>query len=142
MYSETGFEAQARTRLHGPVWPLQRRPDSTALVWFKDTSTLPFIVVLICTMASARGFRIGWARPAALIAYAMLIAGIARAWWIPYFFSTSPKRRARYVLRFRGTHAFVPERNGVRPDTLHVSFHIVALVTFALCFIAPARIAG
>jgi hypothetical protein len=38
MYSETGFEAQARTRLHGPVWPLQRRPDSTALVWFKDTS--------------------------------------------------------------------------------------------------------
>jgi len=38
MYSETGFKAQARTRLHGPVWPSQRRPDSTALVWFKDTS--------------------------------------------------------------------------------------------------------
>jgi len=40
MYSETGFKAQARTRLHGPVWPSQRRPDSTALVWFKDTSKL------------------------------------------------------------------------------------------------------
>jgi hypothetical protein len=123
--------------------PAVRASDSRAKLFMVTfLSTLPFIVVLICTMASARGFRIGWARPAALIAYAMLIAGIARAWWIPYFFSTSPKRRARYVLRFRGTHAFVPERNGVRPDTLHVSFHIVALVTFALCFIAPARIAG
>ncbi|MEO7244769.1 MAG: hypothetical protein ABIX12_06445, partial [Rubrivivax sp.] len=33
MYSETGFNAQARTKLHDPVWPLQRRSNSTALVW-------------------------------------------------------------------------------------------------------------
>lgn len=28
----------AATKLHGPVWPPQRPPDFTALVWFKDTS--------------------------------------------------------------------------------------------------------
>jgi hypothetical protein len=33
MYSGTGFNAPAATKLHGPVWPPQRRSNSTALVW-------------------------------------------------------------------------------------------------------------
>src|SRR4051812_5560667 len=33
LYSETGSNAQAGTKLHGPVWLPQRPPDSTALVW-------------------------------------------------------------------------------------------------------------
>jgi hypothetical protein len=33
MYSVTGFKAPADPKLHGPVWPLQRRSNSTALVW-------------------------------------------------------------------------------------------------------------
>jgi len=33
MYSVTGFKAPAHTKLHGPVWPPQRRSNSTALVW-------------------------------------------------------------------------------------------------------------
>ncbi|MDA7417937.1 alpha/beta hydrolase, partial [Xenophilus arseniciresistens] len=38
LYSETGSITPALTKLHGPVWPPQRRSDSTALVRFKDTS--------------------------------------------------------------------------------------------------------
>ncbi|WP_411275747.1 helix-turn-helix domain-containing protein [Diaphorobacter sp. LI3] len=38
LYSVTGSITPAPTKLHGPVWPPQRRSDSTALVWFKDTS--------------------------------------------------------------------------------------------------------
>ncbi|AVS70343.1 hypothetical protein C8247_07795, partial [Paracidovorax avenae] len=36
-------------KLHGPVWPPQRRSDSTAPVWFKDTSR-------------SRSSRNGWSR--------------------------------------------------------------------------------
>lgn len=39
LYSVTGSNAQARTKLHGPVWLPHRRPDSTALVWLEHTST-------------------------------------------------------------------------------------------------------
>jgi len=28
-----------------------------------------------------------------------------------------------YGIRFAGTHGFLPERNGTRPDTLRVAFH-------------------
>jgi hypothetical protein len=29
---------------------------------------------------------------------------------------------------YAGTHSFLPEHNGIRPDTLHVLFDIVTLV--------------
>lgn len=37
LYSVTGSIAQAATKLHGPVWPPHRRPDSTAPVGAKET---------------------------------------------------------------------------------------------------------
>jgi hypothetical protein len=48
-----------------------------------------------------------------------------RAWWVPYLRVADPVRAARYRNRFANTHAFLPERNGIRPDTLHVTFHAV-----------------
>jgi hypothetical protein len=30
---------------------------------------------------------------------------------------------------FRGTHGFLPERSGIRPNTLHVILHLVTLTT-------------
>ncbi|HTV95076.1 MAG TPA: hypothetical protein VME42_03720 [Steroidobacteraceae bacterium] len=64
--------------------------------------------------------------------------GILRAWWIPYLGAPDPHRAQRYRIRFAGTHALLPERNGMRPDTLHVAFHtlvvailiLLALLTF------------
>jgi hypothetical protein len=38
----------------------------------------------------------------------------------------------RYQARFAGTYAFLPERNGIRPDALHVAFHIGLIATVAL----------
>ena len=38
LYSETGSNTQAPTKLHGPVCLPQQRPDSTVLVWLKHTS--------------------------------------------------------------------------------------------------------
>jgi hypothetical protein len=33
---------------------------------------------------------------------------------------------------FGTTHAFLPERNGIRPNTLHVILHILTLATLVV----------
>jgi hypothetical protein len=38
LYSVTGSITPAATKLHGPVWPPQRRSDSTVPVWSEHTS--------------------------------------------------------------------------------------------------------
>jgi hypothetical protein len=50
-----------------------------------------------------------------------------RAWWVPYLLVPDPERAARYKEIFAGTHRFLPERNGIAPDTLHTIFHGVTL---------------
>jgi hypothetical protein len=57
------------------------------------------------------------------ISYGFLFSGELEAWWIPYLFLSQPKRAARYQLMFGTTHAFLPERNGIRLNTLHVILH-------------------
>jgi hypothetical protein len=73
------------------------------------------------------------------ISYALLFLGQLRAWWIPYLVRPDPTRAARYQLMFAGTHAFLPQRNGIRPNTLHMLLHastaalliVLAILTFA-----------
>lgn len=58
--------------------------------------------------------------------------GELQAWWIPYFFRSDPARAARYQTMFGNTHAFLPERNGIRPNTLHIILHVATLATLAV----------
>lgn len=57
------------------------------------------------------------------ISYGILFWGILQAWWIPYLIHPERERAARYEVMFGQTHAFLPERNGIRVNTLHVIFH-------------------
>jgi hypothetical protein len=66
------------------------------------------------------------------ISYGAGLYGMLRAWYFPYLVYADPLRAARYHERFAHTHAFLPVRNGIRPDTLHVIFHVVLLTTIAL----------
>ena len=66
------------------------------------------------------------------ISYGLLFVGELTAWWIPYLFRPEPERAARYQAMFGATHAFVPERNDIRPNTLHVILHIVTLMTLVV----------
>ena len=61
------------------------------------------------------------------ITYGSFLFGILRAWWVPYLLVPDPERAARYKEIFAGTHRFLPERNGIAPDTLHTIFHGVTL---------------
>ncbi len=66
------------------------------------------------------------------ISYVLLFIGELQAWWIPYFFRPDPARAARYQAMFGRTQAFLPPRNGIRPNTLHVILHIATLATLVV----------
>jgi hypothetical protein len=95
-------------------------------------STLPFAIGLAGSIYYASTPFPGWLRWFLWISYGIGFYGLLRAWYIPYLLIPDPERAARYRERFDQTHAFLPMRNGIRPDTLHVSFHVVLLVLIAL----------
>jgi hypothetical protein len=63
-----------------------------------------------------------------------------KAWWVPYLIRSDPVRVARYQSMFGATHAFLPERNGIRPNTLHVILHLATLGT--LLVLAALTLSG
>jgi hypothetical protein len=110
-----------------------RTADSTAkLLVTTVLSTLPFAVGLFESALHAGGPWPRWLGWYLWITYGLGIYGMLRAWWIPYLLWPDPVRARRYQQRFADTHAFLPQRNGIRPDTLHVGFHVVLITTFAL----------
>jgi hypothetical protein len=73
-----------------------------------------------------------WLRIYLLVSYGLLFYGELDAWWIPYFFRPDATRAARYQTMFGNTHAFLPTRHGIRPNTLHVMLHLLTLITVVL----------
>ncbi len=106
----------------------------TKLLTSTLVGTAPFAVGLAATACYfyTRGTFPGWVQWWVWISYVMLFGGELRAWWIPYFFGTTEERRMRYRAMFGGTHAFLPERNGVQPNTLHVVLHVVTVATLVV----------
>lgn len=68
------------------------------------------------------------------ISYVVLLVGQIRAWWVPYLFRPDPTRAARYRIMFGKTHAFLPVRNGLVPNTAHVMLHVCTVATLAVLF--------
>ena len=98
-------------------------------------STLPFAAVLFACIRYIDGYFPVWLLWWLWATYLACAYGILRAWWIPYLGNPDPGRSARYRVRFAGTHGFLPVRNGIRPDSLHVAFHaLVILILIMLAF--------
>jgi hypothetical protein len=73
------------------------------------------------------------------ISYVLLFLGQLRAWWIPYLVRPDPARAARYQQMFGATHSFLPQRNGIQPNTLHILLHVstvALLIVLAVLTIA------
>jgi hypothetical protein len=64
--------------------------------------------------------------------YVLLLLGAIRAWWVPYLVREDSARAERFRIMFGNTHTFLPQRNGMAPNTLHVAFHFSLLITLAL----------
>lgn len=104
---------------------------------------LPAVPAAVGLYFSARHFRQpypDWLEMLLWITYGLLVAGILRAWWIPYLVAPDAERAARYQVIFANTHRFLPRRNGMAPDTLHTMFHIIAAATLAAIFLRDRMI--
>jgi hypothetical protein len=84
--------------------------------------------------ASAEGAAYpGWLWWWLWISYGLLLVGELNAWWLPYLVKPAdPERVARYRAMFGNTHAFLPERNGIVPNTLHCILHAATVATLVV----------
>jgi hypothetical protein len=94
-------------------------------------STLPFAIGLAATFYASSRFPM-WLVWLLWISYGTGLYGLLRTWYVPYLLVPDPIRAARYQAMFGNTHAFLPVRNGIVPNTLHVIFHTIFLTTVVL----------
>lgn len=110
-----------------------RGADSTArLAVVTLIQSLPYSLGLVFSLARLSGGFPGWLWGWLWISYGLLFAGELRGWWLPYLVRPEPARAARYRAMFGATHAFLPERNGIRPNTLHVALHACTAATLVV----------
>ena len=125
--------------------PLGRLNDVSA-VRSQDTATRLVVVTMVQTLPFAFGlFRSvmdygspfpAWLMQWLWISYLILMVGQLRAWWMPYLIHPDPVRAARYRIMFGKTHSFLPERNGIRPNTAHVGLHLATFLTLLVLLAA------
>lgn len=99
---------------------------------------LPVVPAAVCLFYSVKYFGQPYPHSVAMwlwITYGSLLIGLLRAWWVPYLFVPDMERAARYRIIFAGTHSFLPQRNGMAPDTLHTAFHLAAVATLVLLLV-------
>jgi hypothetical protein len=87
----------------------------------------PFAIGLAATAFYFGKRQPGWVFWWLWITYGLACYGSLKAWWVPYLFRHDPALVARYRTMYAGTHSFLPEHNGIRPDTLHVLFDLVTV---------------
>lgn len=114
------------------VQEVRKANPGQGLVVTTMISTAPFAVGLAASAIYSGGDYPAWLIWWLWISYILLFSGELVAWWIPYLFRPEPERAARYRLMFGATHSFLPERNGIRPNTLHVILHILTLTTLVV----------
>jgi len=118
-----------------PIPPLNdvkaaRTADSTAhLARTTLLQSVPYTVGLIFSLIELHAGFQTWLWCWLWISYVALFMGELRAWWIPYLLKAEPTRAVRYRTLFGATHSFLPERNGMKPNTLHIVLHVITAAT-------------
>jgi hypothetical protein len=95
-------------------------------------SVIPYAFGVVASAIYLRRPYPAWLLEWLWVSYAVLFVGELRAWWIPYLLIPEPARAARYQAMFGQTHAFLPERNDIRPNTLHVILPAATLTTLVV----------
>ncbi len=112
---------------------VQESDSRSKLIWTTLLSMLPFALVfgVSCAYWNAERWPM-WLQMWLCWTYGLALAGLLWAWWIPYLLWPNPERAKRYQERFAGTPRFLPEHNGIAPDTLHVLYHTTVVATVVL----------
>jgi hypothetical protein len=118
-----------------PIWRLNdvgavRRQDTLPrLVGVTLIQSVPFTIGLYFSARHLHGPLPGWLMVYLWISYGLLFVGQLRAWWVPYLLRAEPARAERYRAMFGNTHALLPVRNGMVPNTAHITLHVATLAT-------------
>ncbi len=102
-------------------------------------SSLPFVFGFISSVVYLGRAYPGWLFWWLWISYTWLFVGELEVWWVPFLFRPQPARAARYALMFSTTHAFLPMRNGIRVNTLHVVLHAATVMTLVVLVVVTLR---
>ena len=125
------------------VEQVQAEDTRARLVRVTLIQSIPYTLGLIFSVAYKQTHHPRWTLDWLWVSYLLLFGGEVRAWWAPYLIHAEPDRAARYRKMFDGTHAFLPARNGIVPNTLHCIFHAATAATLiALGFTAMSRGSG
>ena len=117
-----------------------RSQHTISEIWFTTAvNTVSALVVLIITVAFVGKTYPVWARIWLVLHIGGILAGAITAWWIPYFFGADQDLAARYQIMFGDTHSFLPERNGIVPNTIHVVFHSVLVLVWLIAIYLAFR---
>ena len=117
------------------VRAVQAQNSTAQLVWGTIISSLPFTLGFAFSLLWLHRAYPPWVWGWLWISNVLLLLGAVHAWWLPYLIRPEPQRAARYRAMFAHTHAFLPERNGIIPNTLHCALHAIIigiLITLAL----------
>jgi hypothetical protein len=88
---------------------------------------IPYFIAFILTVLYKQEKL--WSRLYVVIAFTFLFIGELWAWWIPYFSGGANEEQInKYDIMFGNTHAFLPEMNGITPNTLHFILHSCTLI--------------
>jgi hypothetical protein len=117
-----------------------RRADSLQrLVIVTLVQSVPFTVGLVFSAKYLGNAYPHWLVMWLWISYALLFVGQLQAWWAPYLLKADPERALRYRRMFGNTHSFLPERNGIVPNTAHILLHLATAATLFVLFLARSR---
>ena len=107
--------------------------DSRAsLIYVTIVQSAPFTIGLVFTIIGLSDGVPDWLWYWLWISYALLFRGELKAWWVPYLIGPEPERAARYRSMSGATHSFLPERNGITPNTLHAVLHGCTAATLSV----------
>jgi len=116
-----------------------RAADTTSrLVAVTLIQSVPFTIGLYFSVIGLSTYFPGWLWKWLWISYGLLFLGELRAWWAPYLLWPEPERAARYGSMFGKTHAFLPQHNGIAPNTLHCVLHFCTAATLIVLAILTA----
>ncbi len=124
------------------VQRVQAEDTRARLIRVTLIQSVPYTLGLAFSLQYRQTGHPGWVWIWLWISYLLLFAGEIRAWWLPYLVRPEPDRAARYAKMFGGTHAFLPTRNGITPNTLHCVLHAATALTLAALAVASVTRAG
>ena len=97
--------------------------------------SVPWTIGLCLSLVHFRRPYPGWLYDWLVISYGLLFIGQMCAWWIPYLFRPESERAARYQIMFGRTQSFLPQRNGMVPNTAHILLHLATAATLIVLLI-------